>query len=89
MHSFVFGSGFCHLFSRSKIWLPPAYDLKHAAACRNIANFSWGPLVHARMSTREADNDVSKLATDRRAPPLGLEKLAPPLVGAIVPRLDG
>ena len=27
-----------------KIWVPPTYGLKHAAACRT-ANFSWGPLV--------------------------------------------
>ena len=24
---------------------PPTYGLKHAAACRSAANFSWGPLV--------------------------------------------
>ena len=24
---------------------PPTYGLKHAAACRSKANFSWGPLV--------------------------------------------
>ena len=47
MHAFVFGSGFCHLFSFWKIWLPPTYGLKHASARRSTATFSWEPLVLA------------------------------------------
>ena len=44
MHSFGFGSGFCHLCSFWKIGLAPTYVLKHAAACRSTAIFlgdSW------------------------------------------------
>ena len=32
-------------FSFWKIWVPPTYSLKHAAACCCMANFSWGLLV--------------------------------------------
>ena len=35
-------------FSFWKIGLPPTYGLKHAAACRSTANFSWGPLMLGR-----------------------------------------
>ena len=45
MHSFVFGSRFCHFCSFWKIWVPPTHGLKYAAACRGSADFSWGPLV--------------------------------------------
>ena len=45
MHSFVFGFGFCHVWSFWKIWVTPTYGLKHATACCSTANFSWGPLV--------------------------------------------
>ena len=40
MHSFVFGSGVCHFGSFWKIWLPPTYGLKHAAACRSMPQHS-------------------------------------------------
>ena len=38
MHSFVFGSGFCHFCSGWKIWVPPTYGLKHA--CRSMPQHS-------------------------------------------------
>ena len=41
MHSFVFGSGFCHLCSFWKIGLPPTYGLKPAAAQQIFLGDRW------------------------------------------------
>ena len=46
VHSFVFGSGFCHLCSLWKIRLPPRLRLEACRSmCRRTANFFGGLLV--------------------------------------------
>ena len=59
MHSFVFGSGFCHLCSLWKSRLPPTCGSKYAAA-QHI--FSWGPLVLAHDSPMATTITVPRAA---------------------------
>ena len=52
MHSFVFGSGFCHFCSFLENFITPHFRLKHATA-----NFSWGPLVPGRNQIADQPGD--------------------------------